>query len=174
MSILVHQEILDLLELGIVKGALDINVGPASLDVHLGDEFRVEAKRGIAEDMVIPAVGTGPYMTRMSNFVELMPGEFCLAATREWVDLPDDISCEFRLRSTVARCGLGHALAVWVDPGFSGNITLELKNELKHHISVLNAGDRVGQLIFHRHAKTNRPYAGAYAASRGVVQAVFH
>ena len=64
----------------------------------------------------------------------LQSGEFCLAETLELFNLPDDISCQFVLKSSRARDGLNHLLAGWCDPGWNGSkLTLELKNERLHH-----------------------------------------
>ena len=65
----------------------------------------------------------------------LQSGEFCLAETLELFNLPDDISCQFVLKSSRARSGLNHLLAGWCDPGWHGSkLTLDaLKNERLHH-----------------------------------------
>lgn len=157
--ILVHQEILKLIERGIVDAKPE-DVQAASIDVHLSNDFLVEA--GVRNMMVDPCRGDGPTFQKIEGKVLLSPGEFALASIAEYLNLPSDIGAEFRLCSTVARCGIGHALAVWIDPGYSGNITLELKNELKYHSAVLVEGGRIGQLIFHKCNPTDAPYHGAY------------
>lgn len=174
--ILVYQELLEL----VANGAIDADprqVGPSSIDVHLGDDFWLEEKGSHISTFghtTHPASGNGPQMVQWTNSVLVPPGGFCLAATKETVRIPDDISVEFRLRSTVARCGMNHALAIWVDPGFVGNITLELVNTLQHHEARLVMGDRIGQLIFHRHSVTQRPYRGVYRGDTGVARAKAH
>ena len=86
----------------------------------------------------------------------LQPGEFCLAETLELFDIPDDISCQFVLKSSRAREGYNHLLAGWVDPGFnSSRLTLELKNERLHHPLPLFPGLKIGQMVFH--AMSNVP-----------------
>jgi dCTP deaminase len=91
-----------------------------------------------------------------------------LAHIREKVNLPADISAEFRLTSTEARCGIQHALAVWADCGWSGRLTLELSNVLKYHSIRLSEGMRIGQLIFHKHAVSDTPYKGRYQGDETV------
>jgi len=74
-----------------------------------------------------------------------------LAETLELFNLPDDISCQFVLKSSRARSGLNHLLAGWCDPGWHGSkLTLELKNERLHHALPLWPGLKIGQMVFHQ------------------------
>lgn len=109
-------------------------------------------------------LSTGPYV--------LKPGEFVLAQTAEMFFMPLDMSAEFRLKSSVARMGISHALAVWADPGWSGSVmTLELHNISRYHDVVLTLGARIGQMVFHRHAAVPEEFAygrrGAYNNDTG-------
>ena len=70
--------------------------------------------------------------------VKLFPGEVVLASTLEYVKIPRTVACDLKLKSS---------LAGWCDPGFEGNITLELQN-LGPEPFVLDAGRRIAQLIF--------------------------
>lgn len=79
----------------------------------------------------------------------LQPGEFILAQTIEEFYLPNNIAAEFRLKSSVARAGLDQALAVWTDPGFNNSVlTIELRNNTRYHVLVLEAGQKIGQIVF--------------------------
>ncbi len=79
----------------------------------------------------------------------LQPGEFILAQTIEEFYLPNNIAAEFRLKSSVARAGLDQALAVWCDPGWNGSVlTIELRNNTRYHVLVLEAGMKIGQVVF--------------------------
>lgn len=79
----------------------------------------------------------------------LQPGEFILAQTVEEFYLPNNIAAEFRLKSSVARAGLDQALAVWCDPGWNGSVlTVELRNNTRYHVLVLEAGMKIGQVVF--------------------------
>lgn len=160
--ILVYQDILDLIEEGFLE-ADPKDVGPSSVDVHLSDKIMVEMWN--ERKIVSPARGDGPKLTEVTigekGYV-FTPGEFFLGSIIEKVNLPKSITAEFRLNSTAARCGLEHALAVWIDPGFSGRITLELKNGLRYSDMILYPGDRIGQMIFHEHQETRKPYKGSY------------
>jgi dCTP deaminase len=79
--------------------------------------------------------------------VKLFPGEVVLACSLEYVRIPRDVACDLKLKSTLGRLWINHSLAGWCDPGFEGNITLELQN-LGPHPFVLEAGRRIAQLIF--------------------------
>jgi len=79
--------------------------------------------------------------------IKLFPGEVVLASTIEFVDIPRTVACDLKLKSTLGRLWINHSLAGWCDPGFSGQITLELQN-LGPEPFVLEAGRRIAQLIF--------------------------
>ncbi len=79
--------------------------------------------------------------------VKLFPGEVVLASTIEYVTIPRNVACDLKLKSTLGRVWINHSLAGWCDPGFEGNITLELQN-LGPEPFVLEAGRRIAQLIF--------------------------
>jgi dCTP deaminase len=79
--------------------------------------------------------------------VKLFPGEVVLASTMEIVRIPRQVACDLKLKSTLGRLWINHSMAGWCDPGFEGNITLELQN-LGPEPFVLDAGRRIAQLIF--------------------------
>ena len=119
-------------------------INPASIDVRLGSYLMVESiySPELVRINISDKTEDDPFM--------LQPGEFCLAETVELFNIPDDISCEFKLKSSRAREGFQHALAAWIDPGFnSSRLTLELKNLRLHHALALHPGKRIGQVIFH-------------------------
>jgi dCTP deaminase len=82
-----------------------------------------------------------------SRHIKLFPGEVVLASTLEYVRIPRNVACDLKLKSTLGRLWINHSLAGWCDPGFEGNITLELQN-LGPEPFVLEAGRRIAQLIF--------------------------
>ncbi len=171
MGILVNQELIQLIRDGVIE-APESAVGPSSVDVTLGKTFLHEVDspaHRICFGAVDPANSIFPKMEEWGEDpFDLSPGEFCLAHIREKVNLPADISAEFRLTSTEARCGIQHALAVWADCGWSGRLTLELSNALKYHSIRLSEGMRIGQLIFHKHAVSDAPYRGRYQGDETV------
>lgn len=125
-------------------------LNPASLDLRLGSYLMVESiySSELVRIDISDKTEDKPFM--------LQPNEFCLAETLELFDIPDDISCQFVLKSSRAREGYNHLLAGWVDPGFnSSRLTLELKNERLHHPLPLYPGLKIGQMVFH--AMSNVP-----------------
>lgn len=120
----------------VVDGALDIEpfeasqLQPASIDLRLGTRFRTFAPH--SETHIDPAnlvdITTEVVATTARPFV-LHPGEFALAATAEVVTLNDTLAARIEGRSSMGRLGLiVHSTAGFIDPGFSGTITLELAN----------------------------------------------
>lgn len=79
--------------------------------------------------------------------IKLFPGEVVLASTMEYVRIPRNVACDLKLKSTLGRLWINHSLAGWCDPGFEGEITLELQN-LGPQPFILEAGRRIAQLIF--------------------------
>ena len=97
----------------------------------------------------------------------LLPGQFVLATTMEYIGLPDNLTAFVEGRSSLGRMGLFIQNAGWVDPGFQGEITLELFNANRCAIE-LKAGRRVGQLVFAELDQTaQNPYRGKYQGQKG-------
>ena len=136
-------------------------VQPASVDLRLGDSFRVfhnyrvtsidlrEPPRNLTEEV---RVADG------EPFV-IHPGEFALGRTMEWVELPEDIVARIEGKSSLGRLGLiVHATAGFCDPGWKGTLTLELNNLTRVPIK-LYAGLAIAQLSFMTlDAPALRPY----------------
>ena len=151
------------------------HLNPASLDVLLGDKILIECPlwrqplkawsllmRGVLLDNFWNILnGDTPryLLIDINQKYYVSPNEFFLASTKEVFNLPDDISCEFRLKSSRAREGWGHALAVWIDPGFNNSVlTLELKNYTRFKKLHLFSGMKIGQIIFHEHEYCDKSY----------------
>ena len=139
-------------------------IQPASIDIRLGNTF------SIVEDTstgIINLENEIKYKTITTDSYILLPNQFVLATTMEYFDLPDDLTAFVEGRSSLGRMGLFIQNAGWVDPGFKGEITLELYNANRCAIE-LKAGRRVGQLVF---AKMDQPalnpYNGKYQGQRG-------
>ena len=78
----------------------------------------------------------------------MRPGEFIIASTKETVKLPNDIAGRFEGKSSLGRIGLTtHVTAGFIDAGFEGQITLEMKNE-NHYPIDIKYGMRIGQICF--------------------------
>ena len=111
---------------------VEMQIQPASIDLRLGNDFRVfkHTQRGfidpLRDDMeeyteVIHVPDGEPFM--------LHPGEFVLGSIKEYIRIPDNIVAQVDGRSSLGRLAiLVHATAGFIDPGFEGNITLELSN----------------------------------------------
>ncbi len=145
---------------------LDRNlVQPASIDVRLDRFFRLFDNHRYS--VIDPAIAQ-PGLTRKVEhdpFV-LHPGEFVLGSTYEEVELADDIAARLEGKSSLGRLGLlTHSTAGFIDPGFSGHVTLELSNTATMPI-LLYPGMRVGQLAFFTLSSPARnPYGSAALGS---------
>ena len=119
-------------------------IQPASIDIRIGNTFCIveDSPSGIInlEDEI-------QYKQITAEKYTLLPGQFVLATTMEYVELPDDLTAFVEGRSSLGRMGLFIQNAGWVDPGFKGEITLELFNANRCAIE-LCAGRRIGQLVF--------------------------
>lgn len=139
-------------------------IQPASVDVRLGKTFSIvedspEGKISLDERISYRTITTDRYV--------LLPGQFVLATTMEYFELPDDLTAFVEGRSSLGRMGLFIQNAGWVDPGFKGEITLELFNANRCAIE-LCSGRRVGQMVFARMDRAaENPYRGKYQGQRG-------
>ena len=153
MSLVTYTELLGFIDQGVLTNARSELVNASSIDVELGPIIWTESTRSGTIDL---AKKETPRMMRhdmggTGDQYALAPGEFILAQTRQMFFLPDDISAEFRLKSSGARAGLDQALAVWCDPGWNSSVlTLELRNNLRYSRLLLTVGMKIGQMVFHR------------------------
>ncbi len=144
-------------------------IQPSSIDVRLDRYFRLFDNHKYA---VIDPAEPQPDLTRLVTvtgaepFV-LHPGEFVLGSTYELVTLPDDVAARLEGKSSLGRLGLlTHSTAGFIDPGFSGHVTLELSNVATLPI-ILWPGMKIGQLCFFRlSSASERPYGSGAAGSR--------
>lgn len=139
-------------------------VQPASVDIRLGNTF------SIVEDSpsgIITLENEIKYKTITTDTYILLPNQFVLATTMEYFDLPNDLTAFVEGRSSLGRMGLFIQNAGWVDPGFKGEITLELYNANRCAIE-LKVGRRVGQLVFAKmDGEALNPYNGKYQGQTG-------
>ena len=127
-------------------------LGPASLDIRLGNEFRVfnHAKKPYIDPKDSK---TFRNLTKLGKVKDnqsfiLQPGQFILAATFEEITLPDDIGARIEGRSSWGRLGIiVHSTAGYIDPGFKGNLTLEMTNIGMLPV-VLYPGIKICQIAF--------------------------
>ena len=145
------------------------HVQPSSVDVRLGRHFRVfEHSKYTHIDVRTPQpeLTQGIAVAEDEPFV-LHPGEFALGTTLERVGLPDDLVGRLEGKSSLGRLGLIiHSTAGYIDPGFSGTITLELSNVAKLPIP-LYPGMFIGQISFlTMTTPVNRPYGSPGLGSK--------
>ena len=141
-------------------------VQPASVDIRLGNTFCVveDSSTGI-----ITMENEIKYKTIETDTYMLLPNQFILATTMEYFELPNNLTAFVEGRSSLGRMGLFIQNAGWVDPGFKGEITLELYNANRCAIE-LKAGRRVGQLVFAKmDGNALNPYKGKYQGQKGAV-----
>jgi dCTP deaminase len=127
-------------------------VQPSSVDLHLDNRFRV------FRNSRYPYIDVREEQPELTELVEiagddpfiLHPGEFVLGSTLERVALPDDIVARLDGKSSLGRLGLLiHSTAGFVDPGWEGNLTLELSNVANLPITLYD-GMKIGQISFQR------------------------
>ncbi len=148
---------------------------PSSIDFRLDRFFRVFENHRYPH--IDPAADqsdlTREVATEGDEAFILHPGEFVLGSTYETVTLPDDVAARVEGKSSLGRLGLlTHATAGFVDPGFSGHVTLELANVATLPIK-LYPGMKIGQLCFFRlsspaeHPYGSEKYGSRYQGQRG-------
>jgi dCTP deaminase len=143
-------------------------VQPASVDLRLGDSFRVfENHKVTAIDLREPPTNlTKEVAIAGGDPFAIHPGEFVLGRTLEHVRIPDDVVARIEGKSSLGRLGLiVHATAGFVDPGFEGTLTLEITNLTRVPIK-LYAGLLIAQLSFMAlDAPAEHPYGSAALGS---------
>lgn len=143
------QELLDLAP-QLVPGVDPSLVNASSIDLTIADLFLLE-RSDTSHTVDLSTSSTDLFTEFTGSFITLQPGEFILAHTEQYLQIPDNVSAQLTLRSSVARMGVNHLLAGWVDPGFRGTLTLELQNTLRRHSVRIPAGIRIGQISVFRH-----------------------
>ena len=148
----------------VINPLTEEQIQPASVDIRLGNSFSV------VDDTPSGIITLGSqikYKTITADTYLILPGQFVLATTMEYFELPNNLTAFVEGRSSLGRMGLFIQNAGWVDPGFKGEITLELFNANRCAIE-LKAGRRVGQLVF---AEMDdfalNPYNGKYQGQTG-------
>lgn len=142
---------------------------PSSIDVRLDKYFR------LFDNHKYPFIDPATDQPELTRLVEadndeafvLHPGEFVLGSTYESVTLPDDVAARLEGKSSLGRLGLlTHSTAGFIDPGFSGHVTLELSNVATLPIK-LWPGMKIGQMCFFRlSSASEHPYGSDLYGSR--------
>jgi dCTP deaminase len=156
------KKLIDSGDLG-VSPITEESIQPASIDCRLGDHFLV------VEDRQMHTIDLNSeilYRPLQGPSITIPPHSFLLATTMESIRLPQDLTAFVEGRSSIGRIGLFIQNAGWVDPGFEGQITLELFNANSLPIR-LEAGRRICQLVFCRMDQAaDTPYKGKYQGQR--------
>lgn len=184
MTLLSYNQLHELRKQGVIN-CDPANINGSSIDITLSHLILVESP-GYPEDRPLRApsisdkesILTCPISLECKHYF-LEPGEFILASSKEIFNLPSNISAEYKLKSSMARCGLEHLNAGWCDAGWTDStLTLELKNMTRFHTLKLKNNMKIGQMVFFFHEpvpdKANYAYTGRYnkqteaTASKGV------
>jgi len=150
-------------------------IQPSSVDVRLDKFFRVfeNHKYSVIDPSIEQAELTREVIAEDDEAFILHPGEFVLASTYEIITLPDDIAGRLEGKSSLGRLGLlTHSTAGFIDPGFSGHITLELSNVANLPVKLF-PGMKIGQLCLIKlsspaeHPYGSTKYGSRYQGQRG-------
>jgi deoxycytidine triphosphate deaminase len=172
--LLSYFELCKLIDDGVIENSSHSNVNSASIDLVLGKNIMVEKQRDCVINMLDKS---GSHLERVvmgdgGSYV-LAPGESILAETAEIFHLPNDLSAEYKLKSTMARNFVDHFNAGWADAGWHGSVlTLEITNHNRWHGVRIQPGMKCGQMVFFRHEPVpdDRSYAarGQYNGDKEV------
>ena len=150
-------------------------IQPSSVDVRLDRFFRVfeNHKYSVIDPSIEQSELTREVAVNPDEHFILHPGEFVLASTYEVISLPDDIAGRLEGKSSLGRLGLlTHSTAGFIDPGFSGHITLELSNVANLPVKLF-PGMKIGQLCLIKlssaaeHPYGSQVYGSRYQGQRG-------
>ena len=171
MSVLSDRDIRAAIESGevVIRPYDPVDLQPSSVDLHLDRRFRVFRNNRYA---YIDVRSPQPDLTELLTIENdeafiLHPGEFVLGQTLEWTELPVDLVARLEGKSSLGRLGLLiHSTAGYVDPGWKGNLTLELSNVANLPIA-LYFGMKIGQISFFRMSSAvERPYGSKELGSK--------
>jgi len=141
----------------------DMQIQPGSVDLRLGNHYLKIDSHKIAS---LELTSKPEYVEMIQEEVVIPPHSFLLATTREYVKLADDLTAFVEGRSSIGRLGLFIQNSGWVDPGFEGEITIELFNANNLPIKLVS-GVRICQLVIAQlDQKAQNPYRGKYQGQR--------
>ena len=141
-------------------------IGPSSVDLTLSPSY---AKLTSVVRIINPE-NELVYDKFTSDRYKMNPHEFILASTNEYIRVPEDMAAYVEGRSSIGRLGLQVQNAGFIDPGFEGQITLELKNQSGMEL-ILYEGLRICQLVYVKlSSKVDTPYQGKYNKQLGATE----
>ncbi|WP_066186465.1 MULTISPECIES: dCTP deaminase [Gracilibacillus] len=143
-----------------------LSIQPASIDLRLGEHFV------IVDDISTPFLSVDKpakykeIQVSEEGFITIPPQTFLLGTTLEEVKLPNHLTAFVEGRSSVGRLGVFIQNAGWIDPGFAGQITLELFNANRVPVQ-LQVGMRICQLVIAQVDQPTEGYSGKYLFQEG-------
>lgn len=141
-------------------------IQPASVDLRLGENFLKLEENTFSTMTMTDEIH---YISFKCNEIIIPSQSFLLATTKEYIKLPKDLTAFVEGRSSIGRMGLFIQNAGWVDPGFEGELTLELFNANRLPIKLLT-GRRICQLVFAKmETEAENLYKGKYQGQRRAV-----
>ena len=152
----------------ITENADEKLINPASIDIRVGRQLKAEDlnsrgklyPRFFDVDLTLHTE-TEPYV--------MHPGAFVLVSTLETICVPSGFGADIRLKSSRGRQGYQHALCGWIDPGWHGIITMELRNVTQSSLLPLYPGMRIAQVVYYcLTTKALSPYVGRYQGATTV------
>lgn len=173
--ILSYEDLVGLVDSGVIDPESIEMVSGCSIDITMGDMIMVEE----AVDHIIDYAAREPLLMREIQLDPIQghvmrPGNFILAHSREWLDMPLNTSALLRTKSSMGRIGFEHTDAGWIDAGFYGRLTFEFTSQLQYQSFRIRPGDPVGQLIFFRHNPVPKEFSyaerGRYNGQAGASQ----
>lgn len=144
----------------------ELSVQPASIDLRLGKDFLVVDDLSTSYLSVDQPADYQEIKIEDKGIITIPPQSFVLGTTLEQIGLPDYLTAFVEGRSSIGRLGIFIQNAGWIDPGFSGQITLELFNANRVPVQ-LQAGMRVCQLVIAKVDQKTEGYSGKYLYQQG-------
>lgn len=139
------------------------SVQPASIDLHLGNEFTLLTKSKEPVDIF----DSDDCNTFKAKSFTIYPKFFILATTKEEVYIPPTMTAFIEGRSSIGRKGLFIHNAGYIDPGFQGQITLELFNCSCRPITIHSGMSICQMVVSYLETPCNKPYSGRYQFQKG-------
>lgn len=143
----------------VIEPYTEQNVEPASVDLRLGDDHKLVRRHYQRKPVDTSGDGNGLRYDELENPLVVPPSFLVLSTTLERVKIPDDLVGHVLGRSSLGRLGISvHQTAGYIDPGFEGQITLELSNHGPQAVK-LEPGHRICQIVFEElSSPAERPY----------------
>jgi dCTP deaminase len=173
VKLLSYLDLIGLIEKGVITADPD-RVKGSSIDITLDDLILLEDEPKFNKVVCLKSgesIETRPHRMDEGGY-RMVPGEFVLGSTVEHFNMPLHLSAEYKLKSTLARNAFEHLGAGWIDPGFSGNLTLEMINCTRKHVLQIKPSQSIGQVVFFEHEPVPEEFSyrrmGQYNGQRGV------